>query len=107
MLALVRVGDEQGLGGAEVLGVEQERLHFALRVADADQGGYLRRLLAAAAVEQLLALDRPPVAHQVDARRRTEEALLVAVGLLRHLGAQNDHHMVVALLQVSIHSLFG
>ena len=104
-------GDYEGQGAH--LSVEVELLHVLVRVADADEGAELRRGLGlggAGAAGLRLALDGlapppPAVAVQVDARRRAEEALLVAVRLLRHLGVEDDDDHVAVLLQVAHHGL--
>lgn len=62
-------------------------------------------MLGGAGPLQLVPLALPPVAVQVDARRRAEEALLVAVRLLGHLGVQDHHRLVAALAQVPLHRL--
>ena len=56
---------------------------------------------------QLLLLPPPAVSVQVDAGRRTEESLLVPVGLLSNLSMKHHHHHVPAVSQVLSHRLPG
>lgn len=105
---LVRVGYEQRLGRTVLLPVVQvQLLHVLVRVADADERAQLRRLLRLALAQHLLLAQPPAVAEQVDAGRRAEEALLVAVGLLGDLGVEDDDHHVGALTQVALHGVAG
>ena len=85
MLPLVAVGDEEGFRGAVVLSIQVQLLHLLVGVADADEGAQLRVVLRGAGAVQLLPLALPALAVEVDARRRAEEPLFVAVGLLRDL----------------------
>ena len=87
------------------LAVEVELLHVLVGVADTDEGAELRSLLGLPCPRHLLPLLPPSVAVEVDAGRRTEEALLVAVGLLRHLGVQHDDDHVAAVAEVLLHGL--
>lgn len=106
VFSLVRVGYVKGLGGTVLLAVvEVELLHVLVGVADADEGAQLRRLLGLSLAQHALASQPPPITEQVDARRRAEEALLVAVRLLRHLGMQDHHDHVGAVAQVPLHGL--
>ncbi|RNA40647.1 hypothetical protein BpHYR1_019808 [Brachionus plicatilis] len=86
-----------------MLRVQEKRLHFALRIADANQTRYLCGLVGHAALQHLALFELPAVACQVDARRRTKETLLVAVRLLRHFCIKYDDCVIVALFQVSPH----
>lgn len=87
------------------LAVEVQLLHVLVGVADADERAQLAALLALAGALHLLALPPPAVAVEVDAGRRAEEPLLVAVRLLRHLGVQHDDDHVAAVAQVLPHRL--
>lgn len=86
VFALIGIGDEQRFGGAILFAVVQvQLLHILVGVADPDEGAQLRITFGDALAQHVLLSMAPAVAEQVDAGRRTEEALLVAVGFLRHL----------------------
>ena len=107
VLPLVRVRYEERLRGAVVLPIEVELLHVLVRVADADEGAELRTLLRFSCPLHLLPLPPPSVAVEIDAGGRTEEALLVAVGLLGHLGVEHHNDHVAAVAEVFPHGLLA
>ena len=86
-----------------MLPVQVQLLHLLVAVADADEGTELSALLRLALPLHLLPLLPPAVTVEVDARRGTEESLLVAVGLLGHLGVEHHNDHVSPLIQVSSH----
>lgn len=105
---LVRVRNVKCLGGAILFAVVQiELLHVLVGVADTNKGAKLRGLFGLAVPEHLLLAHPPAVAEQVDAGRRTEESLLVAVRFLSDFRVEDHDDHVAAVAQVPLHGLPG
>lgn len=101
---LIGVRYVQGLSGAVLLAiVKVQLLHVLVGVADANEGAQLGRLLCLTLTQHALAPQPPAIPKKVNARRRAEEALFVAVRFLRDLGMQDHHDHVGTVTQVSLH----
>ena len=107
VFSLITIRYKEGLGSAVVATVEVQLLHVKVRVANSDKSTELGSLLAVSHAQQFLSLVPPAVSVQVDAGRRTEESLLVPVGLLSNFSVKYNYHHVPAVSQVLLHGLPG
>lgn len=91
MFPFVRVRYEERLRSAILFPVVQiQLLHVVVWVSDSNEGTELGRLLTLPFSDHLLLAESPALAEEVNARRRTEESLLVAIRLLSYLQWAKD-----------------